>query len=745
MNCHRRRALAAALVTLALVACGNDRSGPALPDTLSESHRTSMASSVAFSQVGPFGFPGKLNALAIDPADSRTLYIAAGRGTGLESYSSAGIFKTTDGGKHWQPIDTGLTDSSGYVASVVNGLWIDPANPSTLLAATEYGGIFRTENGGSSWTNVSRATQATQIASYSGALYATSSAGVLSSTDDGLTWRVVFAGSAARYPAALGVADGKTRGALYAGMTDGTIYADTGGSWKMTGKLPYVATRTEDSDAAVHQMVVDPLVPTTVYASTNDGPWNQNLHASTDGGHTWVLVQQADIYNIGLGSQALAFSIVHPHRLYIGDDGGPVIYIDANGSATSRITKGAFTGADVRNIWPVANGADDACYLTSDQGLIYVSACSKFVKNGSGVGLSGGASNLLDRHFLISPNGRTIVDTPQDWAAFWTQTGGKSWHFNLSFAYEDAFNDLRPGDPKVCYSYDEAYGLRISVDGCKSYDTAKGSRKGLFPSRLMMDPIAFDPKNALHMYVISGYAIGASFPAVPQGVFESTDGGKTLHATSWAVSWPGSICVDRRNGSHILVGDLVKSVRSSIRVTFDGGKTWQTSAGVPATKYWYDIAISPANGNIVLATSVDDANNVFVLRSFNGGRTFGKVAGIVNAPTIRQRFDLDRMPASQGRDGDADASNASGEPEYFLYSPSHSIKFNQDATSGTAMVALSTLRGAYVSSDDGTSWQRIDRSTIAHSFWGIRWLDGHLYLASDGEGILRSNAALQSP
>lgn len=745
MRFYRRRALAVALVTFGLTACGNIRSGPSLPGTLSPAAavRVPMAPSVAFTRVGPFGFPGKLNALAIDPADGRTLYIAAGRGTGLESYSSAGIFKTIDGGVHWEPIDNGLTDSSGYVASVVNGLWIDPANPSILLAATEYGGIFRTATGGASWTSVYRTSHSTQIVEYSGALYATLSTGVLTSTDGGTTWSVELAGSAARYPTAFGVADGKAGGALYAGMTDGTIYAYAGGSWHKTGKLPYVVTSTGDSDSAVHQMAVDPRVPTTVYASSNDGPWNQNLHASTDGGHTWNTVQQANIYKIGLGSQALAFSVVHPHRLYIGDDGGPLIYIDGNGSPTSRITDGAFTGADVRNIWPVANGADDACYQASDQGLIYISACSKFVKNGSGVELSAEASNLLDRHFLISPNGRTIVDTPQDWDAFWTQSGGKSWRYNQSFAYEDAFNELRPGDPKVCYSYDEASGLRISVNGCSTYDYAKGSRKGLIPSRLMMDPIAFDPNNPLHMYVISGYSIGTTFPKVPQGVFESTDGGKTLHATLWAVSWPGAICVDRRNGSHILVGDLVQSVRSSIRVTFDGGKAWQTSAGVPVTKYWYDIAVSPANGNIVLAASVDDANNVFVLRSVNGGRTFSKVASVVNAPTIRQRFDADRMPRAEGRD--ADASSASGTPEYFLYSPSHSIKFNQDATRGTALVALSTIRGAYISNDDGTTWQRIDGSTIAHSFWGIRWLSGHLYLASDGEGILRSNAALQSP
>jgi hypothetical protein len=71
------------------------------------------------------------------------------------------------------------------------------------------------------------------------------------------------------------------------------------------------------------------------------------------------------------------------------------------------------------------------------------------------------------------------------------------------------------------------------------------------------------------------------------------------------------------------------------------------------------------------------------------------------------------------------------------------IRYNQDHTAGVADAVLTTLRGAFLSADDGATWQRIDRRTIAHSFWGARWRNGYLYLGSDGQGLLRSDAAVQ--
>jgi hypothetical protein len=71
------------------------------------------------------------------------------------------------------------------------------------------------------------------------------------------------------------------------------------------------------------------------------------------------------------------------------------------------------------------------------------------------------------------------------------------------------------------------------------------------------------------------------------------------------------------------------------------------------------------------------------------------------------------------------------------------IRYNQDHRTGVSDAVLTTLRGAFISADDGSTWQRIDNATIAHSFWGVRWNAGYLYLGSDGQGLLRSVAAVQ--
>ena len=51
--------------------------------------------------------------------------------------------------------------------------------------------------------------------------------------------------------------------------------------WRIAGKLPFTRdTHTQGSTPAVHQMAVDPREPGTLYASTNDGLWDQDLFVS---------------------------------------------------------------------------------------------------------------------------------------------------------------------------------------------------------------------------------------------------------------------------------------------------------------------------------------------------------------------------------------------------------------------------------------------------------------------------------
>jgi hypothetical protein len=737
------RLLAATAVVLGVLAACRAGSGmnslPLASQATAGGGATSNA--VVFEPIGPTdmsdGFPtsGKVNAVAVDPENSKIIYTASGRGTGLETYSSAGIYATTNGGESWTSVENGLTDSSG-VSSVVNSLWLDPSNPSTLLAATEYNGIYQSTNSGSSWTNVFPTAQATQFASFGDALYATDDAGILTSTNDGATWSVQLKGTKRRYPTAFGVAQGSNGDAFYAGMSNGDIFSFSNGAWTKVGRLPFTKeTGTDGSTRVVHQIAVDPLVPTTVYASSNDGSWDQNLFASVNGGKTWTAVLQGTYYDYGLGTQALAFSVVHPHQLYVGED-GDFYYIPGNGSSNPPITQAAnLKVIDLRDIWTSANGSDDACWIASDQGLDYEPTCSSGNYNDTVVSAS--VATGLARRFTVSPNGQTLMVSLQDFDSHLTTNGGSSWTANFNL-YEDGFNELRPGDPSICYAYDEASGLTISTNGCVTYSELNSS---IFPSRIMTTPIAFDPKNAMTMYFTSG-PISAPGISGPKGIYETTNGGTTISKLSWPFTWPGAVVVDPNNGSHILVCDL-NTGTSSLSVTTDGGTTWTKSTGVPGTQFWYAMAISPVDGKTVLATSVDKSNNVFVLRSNDGGAAFKRIATVVNAPLIRGHFDrreqLHVQPGVKTRDRD-DVSKSPA----FVYSPAREIQYNPSVSKGVADVVVTTLRGAYVSTDNGTKWQRLDDATIAHSFWGIRWLNGYLYLGSDGQGVLRSTTPLQS-
>ncbi len=742
-----RRSFCASLIGVAvLTGCRAGSGINPLPfglQTTSQLGRNAVPQAVQFESLGPThmsdGFPtsGKVNAFAVDPANARVIYMASGRGTGLETYSSAGIYATTNGGTSWTAIDSGLTDRSGVTSSVVNYLRLDPAKPSVLLAATEYDGIFRSINSGSSWTNVYRAAHATQFASYGNALFATDDAGILVSHDDGKTWSVQLKGTKRQYPTAFGAAQGSRGNAFYAGMSNGNIYAFAGGTWTKAGRLPFTKdTGTDGSTRVVHQIAVDPLVPATLYASSNDGTWDQNLFASVNGGKTWVAVLKNSYYGFGLGTQALAFSAVHPHQLYVGSD-GDFYYIPGDGSPNPPVTQAAnLKVIDLRNVWTSANGSDDACWIASDQGLDYEPTCSSGYFNDSVV--SGPSATGLARRFTVSPDGKTLLVSLQDFDSHVTTNGGSTWTVDGEL-YEDGFNELRPGDPSVCYAYDEASGLTVSNNGCVSFSELNGS---IFPSRVMTNPIAFDPKKPRTMYFTSG-PISAPGISGPKGIFKSSDGGNTISQLPWPFKWPGAVVVDSRDGSHIVVCDL-NTGKSSLSVTTDAGTTWTKSAGVPATQFWYAMTISPVNGRMVLAASVDKSNNVFVLRSTDGGHTFRRIATVVNAPLIHGRIDPNRHLRREAvltiRDHEAETSKSPA----FVYSPERQILYDQDIKKGVADVVITTLRGAFVSTDNGSTWQRLDNATIAHSFWGIRWLNGYLYLGSDGQGVLRSTTPLQA-
>ena len=219
------------------------------------------SAAVDWTGIGPAG--GFIPAVAVDPAAPDTLYAGTWK---------SGIYKSLDGGGHWQPANAGLERVSVY------DLEVDPATPSVLYAAVGGEGVYKSSDGGGSWNNVTPAVPS--IPNYTALAV------------DPLTPTTLYAGS--------------SYGAPLVRTTDG------GGTW---------IDITDDPVSGINSLTVDPSDPDTLYAGTLGGVWK-----SADGGIHW------EEKSAGLTNEFVFSVIVSPTRretLYAGTDGGAFISIDS--------------------------------------------------------------------------------------------------------------------------------------------------------------------------------------------------------------------------------------------------------------------------------------------------------------------------------------------------------------------------------------------------------------------------------
>ncbi len=294
--------------------------------------------------------------VAVDPVDTQTIYAGASYGvykstnrgatwsqvsSGLPGLSEIGfiavdsqnsqniyaltyhVYKSTNGGGSWSAIGSGLEDYT------VHCLAIDPQDPQTVYAGTQYssyydfpGGVFMSTNGGTSWSHVGSGLANTTIHCLAidpqdtQTIYAgDSNGGIYKSANGGATWDKVYSGLTDKYVSKLAV-DPENTQTIYAVTGSGHAYKSTNGGADWS-QIDYGVT------GYITSLAIDPANTQTIYAGTKwDGATGMGgVFRSVNGGTSWGRISPA-LANTPLYS--LAVDPDHTETIYFGTLGGGV-------------------------------------------------------------------------------------------------------------------------------------------------------------------------------------------------------------------------------------------------------------------------------------------------------------------------------------------------------------------------------------------------------------------------------------
>lgn len=634
---------------------------------------------LSWMSIGPrfAGASGEIQAYA---TAGSTVYIGGGGGA-ENNYSSAGIFKSVDGGGTFAAANTGLADRS------VNVLWAN-ADGSVVLCGTSTGGIYRSTNAAGSWTRVNAALSITAIAIVGSTLYAATAGGLLQSNDVGATWSNAYTTTSP--VTALAVAGSM----MYIGLQSGSILQNGG-----SGLVFHEVFHTSNP---VFALTIDGSSPQIVYAAVAFDA----LYQTKDGGATWTKPGTAAV---NANPQALTMSATTPHVVYVGNHNQ--VFTSTDQGATWHAV--ANIGFDVRSVYSTATGSSESLVVGSDQGLFQTTDAGQTWRN-----LSGGLSTFLVTGVGVS--GSTVVASAQDGTSMTSQDGGNTWTFPGLFpgagGGEGGPAIVNPGNSKFCYFYG-AFGYVSSTDGCRTTKSSSTlpAQKNAVAGEYGPNAIAVDPQSPTTVFV-----------ATQSGVYRSGDGGVTFSNAGWPFSAARMVEFDPSNDRTVfVVTEPSIYTFGTLNITHDGGSTWATS-NLPSAGYGAAnsllFAIDPVDSNTVVAAIANFnatgglvAASYQVYRSTNGGSTFSAVGTVPAAGLGLSQF-----------------------------SGTYACGMSFNPQSAAPFLALACASGVFVSTDNGSSWNNVTGDATGMGFGAVAWNNGSLYVGSWGQGVLKSSTQLQS-
>jgi photosystem II stability/assembly factor-like uncharacterized protein len=530
------------------------------------------------------------------------------------------IYKTTDGGEHWEEIWDG-----GMPSSLARYMWIDTRGPEDVLYVST--GIFDRGAAG----------QGDPETDALGGL------GVLKSTDGGKTWdelneanglEMLYIGSLYMHPddpdillAAAGHVWGG-RGVYQEhlrqqGINPTGVYRTTDGGehWSKVLDPPL-----EHLSEAMSSVELCPSNPNIAYAGSNSA-----IYRSEDAGLTWEQVS-GGVDGWGPPGVKAGWPIdlqCDPHdtnRVFSNNYGGGN-FLSEDGGRTWQNASQGYTGATMASVEvsPVNPArayaaARSGGWYTDDGGTSWYGL--NYPEAMGGEWYSVWIHPDQPDHLLVSEGFGSVLESTN---------GGASW--NVRWSLSEISSMLHPDIPDqvvttfaasdpttiyaaLCYNFCSprheqplcqfpGAGVIVSRDGGTSWQRAVDEN---LRDMCVID-LAVVPNNVQTVYA-----------AAVSGLFKTTDGG-----TTWTVlnglpegETVRAVAVDPADTQHVLAGVEGLGVYSST----DGGGTWQPSyAGLEANNSLHDIVFDPTNSQVVYTS--DHFSGVY--RSIDGGLTWVQI------------------------------------------------------------------------------------------------------------------------
>ena len=562
---------------------------------------------------------GTIAALAIDPADSRTLYAAAGQ------KDAPALFVSRDYGESWQK-EAALPEGPQH-------LWVDPYSPNKSRTLILVGAHFVVTKSAAEIRKADAPDGATITDSTDGfdghgnsVLYITSEKGGFVSADDGASWHSIdLPGNGGSVRAvATSLHHPETTYISYSHLNlDGKTWhgvaktVDGGRTWKLPWKES-VAAAPNVHDAWITPTLgtgwgENPLMlgvadqdPNLVYATD----FGRTL-ASTDGGKNWYAKYSRQVPGAGWTTTGLD----------VTTDYG--IHFDPFDSKRQFITYtdiGLFRSEDAGKSWVRSAHGIPSEWSNTTYWVVFDPKV-----RGRMWSVNSGTHDLprpkMWRHTSVEKYKGGVCRSDD---------GGRTWKESNAGMEETAATDIlldpnSPPDARVLYVTAFGRGVYKSSNGGATWRLKNtGIRQH--------DPFAWRLARAsngdLYLVLARRSEDGSIGNSGDGAIYKSSDGAKTWKPVTLphGVNGPNGISIDPRNPQRLYLAAWARAVGihgtgGGIYVSDDGGGRWRQV--LSRDQHVYDVTIDPHNPDLLYAAGFESS----AWKSSDRGENWTRIAG----------------------------------------------------------------------------------------------------------------------